>query len=101
MAADQIDGRRGDKSQKQAANDNGRWAWINSDDKGEPDNEFEKRDDNGNKVDGNFRKKVVSINKFGEIRGGYDFMETGIDKGETQNPARRQFDPAIVFYKLS
>ena len=101
MAADQIDGRRGDKSQKQAANDNGRWAWIKADDKRKTGNKFRKRDDDCNQVNEHFRKKAISVYDFGKIRRGNNFVETGIDKGETQNPARRQFDPAIVFYKSS
>ena len=101
MAADQVDGRRGDKSQKQDVNDNGRRAWIKAHNEGASANEFQKRDDNGNQVDENIRKKVISVNNSGEIRGGYNFMETGIDKGEAQNPARCQFDPAIAFYGVS
>ena len=101
MAADQIDGQDRDKSQKQGVNDNGRWAWIKADDKSKSGNEFQKGDDDSNQVDEHFRKKVISVNDFSKIRGGNDFVETGIDKGKAQNPAHRQFDPAVVFYGLS
>ena len=98
MAADQIDGQRDDKSQQQPVDDNGRWAWIKADDKSRSGNEFYKRDDNGNQVDKNLREKVISVNNIGKFCGWYNFMVTGVDKGDSQNPACRQFDPAVVFY---
>ena len=68
MAADQIDGQRNNKSQKQAVNGNGRCAWINADDQGQADDEFQEGNRNGNQIDRNFREKAVSVNNFGKIR---------------------------------
>ena len=101
MAADQIGGQHGDKSQKQGINDNGRWTWIKSYNKGKSGNEFQKWDDDSNQVDEHFRKKVISVYDFSKIRGRNNFMETGIDKSDAQNPSHRQFDPAVAFYELS
>jgi hypothetical protein len=101
MAAEQIDGQHRYKSQKQRINDNGRGAWIKADDKAKSGKEFEKWQHDGNQVDKNPREKIISVNNFGKIFRSYNFMVTGIDKGESQNPARGQFDPAVVFYGLS
>jgi hypothetical protein len=69
-----------------------------ADDKCKSGNKFYKRDDNGNQVDKNLREKVISVNNTGKFCGRYNFMVTGVDKGDPQNPARHQFDPAVVFY---
>ncbi len=56
MTAEQIDGQDGNKRQQQTIQDNGRRTWINADDQSQAGNQFQKRDNDRNQVDENFRK---------------------------------------------
>ena len=96
MAADKINGQHDDIYYHQSVEDDGRGARINADHKGHSGDEFQIRDNDGNQIDENRRKKVISVNNFGEIGRRYDFMETGIDKGQAENPARRQFEIQLL-----
>ena len=101
MAAEKINGQHDDIYHQQTVDDDGSGARINADNKGQSGDEFQIRDNDGNQIDENRRKKVISVYNFGEIGRRCDFMETGIDKGQAENPARRQFDPAVVDYGQS
>ena len=101
MAADKINGQHNEIGHKQSVDDEGCGARINADHKSQSGDEFQKGNNNGNQIDENRREKVISVNNFGEIGRRYDFMETGIDKGQAENPARRQFDPAVADYGQS
>ena len=96
MAADKINGQCDDIRHKQSVDDDGCGARIKADNQRQSGDELQKRNNNGNQIDENRWKKVISINNFSKFGRCDDFMETGIDKGQTNNPACRQFDPAVV-----
>ena len=97
MAADQIKGQRDDIRHKQRIDDDGSGARIKADNQRQSGDQFQKGNNNGNQIDRNRWKKVISVNNLGKFGWRCNFMETGIDKRQTENPACRQLDPAVIY----
>lgn len=97
MAADQIKGQRDDIRREQRIDDDGSGARIKTDNQRQSGDQFQKGNNNGNQIDRNRWKKVISVYNFGKLGRRCNFMETGIDKSQTENPTCRQFDPAVIY----
>ena len=97
MAADKINGQSDDIRQKQTVYHNGCGTRIKADNQRQSGDKLQKGNNNGNQIDGNRWKKVISVNNLGKFGRRSDFMETGIDKRQTENPACRQLDPAVIY----
>ena len=95
MAANQIDDQGDNKAEQHEIDDQGRRFRINAEDERKAADQLHKGDRNGHQVDQNRRKQIIAIDDFGEIRRRGNFVETGINKGQPENPAGRQFHPAI------
>ena len=69
---------------------------IESYNKGEPRNQFDKGEKNGNYIDELTGEKIIAINKFGKFRRCQYFVVTRIDECGSQQPTCNQFDPSAT-----
>ena len=99
MASDQIYGQNNDKHYQQAVYDHDGRTGIDAQDQGQTGNKFDERHHNGDQIDDPAGKEIIPVDDFCKISGRQDFMIAGVDKGQPQNPAGSQFDPAI-FQKI-
>jgi len=90
-----IGGKADNKGQQHSINDQSRGARIYADDQCQTGNEFNKRQNDGGKVDNGCREKIVAEYYFSKVCRSQDFAVTRIYKGCTEYPARGQLDPTV------